>query len=196
MKWLAVFVLYLGKIFDRLLMFLFRSMFKSCGKNVFFHPTKSHITYNNVTIGRDVYIGFGASFIATKSEIIIGNKTMFGPNVTIMGGDHSSHLVGKLLYDYKPSDKLQSDDKTVVIGNDVWVGAGVIILKGVHIGRGSIIAAGAVVTKDVAPYSIMGGIPAKLIKPRWSTQQIREHEEICYEKDERIDLKNLNDNVS
>ena len=62
--------------------------------------------------------------------------------------------------------------KEINIGNDVWIGLNVTLLDGVNIGNGSIIAAGAVVTKDVLPYSIVGGVPAKLIKMRFDLETI------------------------
>jgi len=191
MKIIGLFILYMGKVFDRTLMYLFKPMFYECGKNVIFHPTKSELLYKNIAVGNNVYIGSGASFIVSRSKIIIGDKVLFGPNVTIRGGNHSSHIIGKFLYDYRLSDKLQSDDEMVIIDNDVWVGTGAIILKGVHIGRGSIIAAGAVVTKSVDPYSVMGGVPAKLIRQRWSLDDIKKHEEACYKEGERINLDAL-----
>lgn len=64
-------------------------------------------------------------------------------------------------------------NEPVVIGNDVWIGANVVILPGVNIGDGAIIAAGAVVTKDVEPYAVVGGVPAKVIKYRFSSEEIR-----------------------
>ena len=64
------------------------------------------------------------------------------------------------------------DNKAVVIGNDVWIGAYVSILPGVHIGDGAVIAAGAVVTKDVEPYAIVGGVPAKVIRYRFDRESI------------------------
>ena len=67
-------------------------------------------------------------------------------------------------------------DQPVVIEDDVWCGANVTILKGVTIGRGSVVAAGAVVTKSFPPYSIIGGIPAKLLKMRFTEEEIMEHE--------------------
>ena len=161
-------------------MVIFRSLFKSHGKNLIFYPTKSDFFYKNISIGDDVFIGPGASFIASRSYIQIGNKVMFGPNVTIRGGNHSTHIIGKQMADYKSSDKLKEDDQPVIISDDVWVGTGVIILKGVKVGRGAIIAAGAVVVKDVNPYSIVGGIPAKLIRNRWSDEEIAKHEMIIY----------------
>ncbi|WP_262230549.1 DapH/DapD/GlmU-related protein [Stenotrophomonas maltophilia] len=69
-------------------------------------------------------------------------------------------------------------DSRLVIEDDVWVGFGAIVLSGVRIGRGSIIAAGAVVTKDVEPYSIVGGNPARKISQRLPDASIPEHEEL------------------
>lgn len=72
----------------------------------------------------------------------------------------------------KYSSKLRKDEK-VIIGNDVWVGANVVVLPGVHIGDGAVIAAGAVVNKDVGDYEIVGGVPARLIKKRFSDKDIK-----------------------
>lgn len=176
MRFIAVIVLNLFKAYDRFLMILFRSLFKSCGKKVRFFPTKSDFYYQTISIGNDVFIGTGASFIATRSYIEIGNKVMFGPNVTIRGGNHSTHIIGKYMADYTSKDKLATDDQPVIIEDDVWVGTGAIILKGVHIGRGAIIAAGSVVTKDVEKYTVVGGVPAKRLKYRWTNEEINQHE--------------------
>lgn len=79
-------------------------------------------------------------------------------------------------------EKLPENDMPVVIEDDVWCGANVIILKGVTIGHGSVVAAGAVVTKSFPPYSIIGGVPAKLIRMRFTPEQIEDHERLFYKK--------------
>lgn len=107
-------------------------------------------------------------------DIRIGNKVLFGPHVYIMGGDHNYREIGQYIYDVK--QKRDDDDQPVVIEDDTWIGCNVTILKGVTIGRGAIVSAGAVVSKDVPPYAIVGGIPAKIIKYRFSEEQILEHE--------------------
>jgi acetyltransferase-like isoleucine patch superfamily enzyme len=84
--------------------------------------------------------------------------------------------------DISVAEKLPENDQPVVIEDDVWAGAHVIILKGVTIGHGSIIAAGSVVTKSFPPYSIIGGVPARLIKMRFSEDQIRENDRLLYGK--------------
>ena len=70
----------------------------------------------------------------------------------------------------------------VVIEDDVWTGANVTILKGVTIGHGSVIAAGAVVTQSFPPYSIIGGVPAKLLKMRFTEEEIRENDRLLYQE--------------
>jgi len=185
-KLIGIFYVNLTKAFDRIIMYFTRRIFAKCGKNVVFYPTKSDFIYRNISIGNHVFIGPGASFIAAISHIYIGDKVLFGPNVTIRGGNHSSHIIGKLMADYQRLDKLPDDDDPVVIENDVWVGTGAIILKGVHIGRGAIIAAGAVVNRNVPPYAIAGGVPAKVIKFRWSVSDILKHEGLLYREEEQI----------
>ena len=164
---------------NRLLRYFLKSSFKKCGKNVKFNR-KDTFTFRNITIGNDVYIAPGAVFLSSDSEIFIGNKVLFGPNVTIITGDHPIDLRGKYVYDI--TKKKSGEDLPVIIEDDVWVGSGAIILKGITIKRGAIVAAGAVVTKDVPPYAIVGGIPAKVIRYRGSIQEIIEHETLLYGK--------------
>lgn len=140
------------RFISRGLEYLYRPLFGNLGKNIRFDPYGLY-SYKTIFVGNDVFIGYGAVFQATESRIIIGNKVMFGPNVTIMGGDHNTSVVGKFMYDVK--EKRPEDDQPVIIEDDVWVGTGAIILKGVTIGRGSIVAAGSVVTQDVLPYTIV-----------------------------------------
>jgi maltose O-acetyltransferase len=91
----------------------------------------------------------------------MGDNVMMGPDVIILTGNH--------VYDSRLLPmRLQggSEDKPVVINDDVWIGARVIILPGVHIGRGAILGAGAVVTENVPEYAIVAGNPARVIKQR------------------------------
>lgn len=103
---------------------------------------------------------------------------MFGPGVTIITGDHRTDVVGKYMIEIKDTEKMPENDMDVVIEDDVWLGANSVILKGVTIGRGSVIASGAVATKSVPPYSIVGGVPAKVLKARFTEQEIEQHEAI------------------
>ena len=108
----------------------------------------------------------------------IGNYVMFGPGVTIVSGNHRTDVLGKYMCTITDADKRAEDDQNVTIEDDVWIGANAIILKGVTIGKGSVIAAGSVVTKSFPPYSIIGGVPAKLLKPRFTEEEIKQHENL------------------
>lgn len=156
-----------------------KTLFKDCGTNVSVGYNCIFI-HSNIHIGNNVHIGNNANFIASISHIYIGSFVMFGPNVTIRGGNHRIDVVGRYMYDIKENEKLPENDQDVIIEDDVWVGCNVTILKGVRIGRGSVVAAGSVVTKSCQPYSIIGGNPAKLIKMRFIENEIIEHEKILY----------------
>ncbi len=166
------------KVVDRLCMYSVKSKFKQVGRHVIFHPSNSSFTYSNISLGNDVFIGANARFWCVLSSITIMDHVVFAPNVSIIAGNHSYHIVGKWITDYKPSDKRKEDDLPVVIESDVWVGTNVTILNGVRIGRGAIVAAGAVVIKDVPAYAIVGGVPAKVLKYRFTEEEIVRHEEL------------------
>lgn len=140
-------------------------LFRKCGRNVSI-GYGGDFSYANIEIGDDVYIGPNAVFLCSDSAIEIGSKVMFGPGVMLIAGDHNTSVIGSFMYDVK--EKRPQDDAPIVIGDDVWVGAGATILKGVKVGEGAVIAARAVVVRDVDPYSIVGGCPAKIIRRRFN----------------------------
>ena len=174
------------KIWDRFCMLLRKPCFASIGKHCVFHPTNSDLDYRHISMGDHVYIGSNCRMWATESHIYLAHHITFAPNVSIIAGNHSSHIVGKWITDYKVSDKRPEDDQPVYVDSDVWVGTNVTILNGVHIGRGCIIAAGSIVTKDTPPYAIMGGVPAKVLKYRFTQEEILEHERLLYSGVERV----------
>ena len=127
-------------------------------------------------------------FIAQR-PLTIGDKVIFGPNPTIITGDHRIDVIGKYIID--SHDKLIENDAPVIIEDDVWTGANITILKGVTIGRGSVIAAGAVVNKSCPPYSIIGGVPAKVLKYRFSIEEVLKHERLLYPENKRLTEEEL-----
>lgn len=136
----------------------------------------------NISIGNDVFIATGCCFQSVHGSIIIGNHVMFGPEVHIHGGNHKFDRVGYFMKEN--DDKQQGEDGYIIIENDVWVGARAIILKGVTIGKGSIIGAGSIVTKSIPPYSIYTGAPTSRMRIRWDTETIEEHEMALKERNE------------
>lgn len=152
---------------------------RHCGNNVYMRPSKSDFKgLENLSIGDSTSIPKGSVFYCTDAPLTIGKKVIFGPRPTIITGDHRIDIKGKYIINVTRDEKLPENDMPVIIEDDVWVGANVTILKGVTIGRGSIVAAGAVVTKSCEPYSIIGGVPAKLLKMRFTPEQIEKHEEL------------------
>lgn len=97
--------------------------------------------------------------------------------------------------DINEDNKPKGYDKDVIVEKDVWIGCNVTLLSGVHVGRGAIVAAGAVVNKNIEPYSICGGIPAKFIKFKWTIEQILEHESIVYDYGERLSKEFLEEMI-
>ena len=107
-----------------------------------------------------------------KSNLVIGDFCSIATNVLIfLGGNHKSQRVSTWVYVEDDIPAIESNGD-VVIGNDVWIGFGATIMSGVNIGDGAVVAANALVVKDVPPYAVVGGNPAKIIKYRFTEEQI------------------------
>lgn len=139
------------------------------------------------------HLGF-ASYISSSSNvqnIKIGKYCSIGPNISTIHGRHptrdfvSTHPVffslgkhigfsytTKQLFDEFPKPSENNSSYTTTVGNDVWIGANVLIIEGVKIGNGAIIASGSVVSRDVPDYCIYGGVPAKKIRNRFELDEI------------------------
>lgn len=149
----------------------------SVGSNVRIGIGSQAIHWHNICVKDNVSIGRNNLFLCSRAKICIGDHVMFGPNVTVITGRHRTDLVGRYMITVTDAEKRPEDDQEVVFKGDNWVGANATILQGVTIGRGAVIAAGAVVTKDVPDYAIVGGVPAKLIKYRFNEQELEEHKQ-------------------
>lgn len=116
---------------------------------------------SKLVIGEGTSIGEMNNIRAGGGSITIGRKCILSQNINIVA---ANHLIKK---DTMMIDQAWDNEKNfVVIGDDVWIGTGVSIMPGVSIGMGAVIGAGSVVTKDVEPYSIVAGVPAKFLKFR------------------------------
>jgi len=159
---------------------------------------------NKVTLGRGVHLGIGTILDSPRGLVVedevyigkyctiecdgkIGAHTMIANHVGLIGrNDHDIRAVGESVRhapwigdaDYRGAGL----GKTIDIGPDVWIGYGAIVLTGVSVGRGAIVAAGSVVTKDVDRYAIVAGCPARPVGMRFSPQDMKQHEYGLYQK--------------
>lgn len=160
------------------------SSFGTVGKDVSLFAKGIFKGSENIFIGNRVLLSENLQFLTTKARIYIGNGVMIGAYTSIITGNHRTDLVGKYMIDVDETvEKKTENDEDVVIEDDVWIGVYSIILKGVRIGTGSVIAAGAVVTKDVPPYSIY--LSKDRIIPRFSAEDAVLHKRLigeCYGK--------------
>jgi acetyltransferase-like isoleucine patch superfamily enzyme len=172
-----------GRVWRRLRMYLYLPLFREHGSRINFDPDGAY-SFENICLGSDVSLGYRPTLLAARSVIRIGNKVMFGPQVTLIGGNHNTSQVGKAMFDVH--EKRPDDDLGVRVEDDVWIGSRAIVLSGVTVGRGSIVAAGAVVTRSVPPYSVVGGCPARVIRFRWDVETILLHENALYAPELRL----------
>ena len=153
----------LGKIFMRIRQLACKGIFESMGVNVNVQRGASFGSGAMIEIGDNSLIGTNCQM---PNNLKIGNDVMIGPDVLFIGYNHNFDSLEIPM-------RLQGfiGDIPISIGDDVWIGARSIILPGVTIGKGSIIGAGSVVTKDVRPYSICAGNPARVIRSRLPSQE-------------------------
>ncbi|WP_435207480.1 acyltransferase [Micromonospora sp. bgisy143] len=159
--------------------------FAARGDNFTFDPDGVY-TCETIEVGRNVDLGYRPILMAARARIRIGDNVMFGPEVTIRGGNHRIDQVGvpMIAVGKEPGD--DTHDRGVTIGDDVWVGTRAVILHGVTIGRGAVVGAGAVVTRSVPPYAVVAGNPARVIRLRWSVETVAEHERRLYPPERRL----------
>jgi maltose O-acetyltransferase len=145
--------------FYRFRAFLTKRILKKCGDNVIVLNRCRYGDGRRLSVGNGTQLGFNSRIMG---EVTMGDQVMMAPDVVIMAVTHDISnpdipmisIVDALI------------ETPVFIGNDVWLGTRCIVMPGVTIGDHAVVAANSVVTKDVPPYAVVGGVPAKLIKMR------------------------------
>lgn len=157
------------------------------GKNVMVYNKDNFILEEHTKV--DHY----SIIMNTNARFILKKYSGCAVNLTVITGNHPQ-FPGRF---YRTISKKREGldislyDKDVVVNEDVWVGCNVTLLSGVHIGRCSVVAAGSVVTKSMPPYCIIGGVPAKPIKVKWSMNDIMVHEQKLFSDEERYTREQL-----
>ncbi|WP_302174245.1 DapH/DapD/GlmU-related protein [uncultured Hydrogenophaga sp.] len=147
-------VRFLLLLFQTTFLYRFRSVGRDCrlDRSLFVYPGR-------VSLGNRVYVG---RYCYLDGDITIGDFTMLASSVAVVGGDHSFDQRDVLMI-----DSGREHWKPTRIGRDCWIGHGAILLNGITIGDGSIVAAGSVVLADVPPLSIVAGNPARVVRSRF-----------------------------
>ncbi len=124
------------------------------------HPTASLRCGRNIYLGKNSHINqFCCIWASANSRIILGDNLLMGPGAKMFSSNHRTDLG-------IPMNLQPWEERDILVGNDVWIGANAVILAGVAVGDRAIVAAGAVVTRDVPPNTIVGGVPARIIGHR------------------------------
>ncbi len=156
---------------------LLKRMLGKMGEGCYIEPPfRANWAGKHLYLGDYVYANFNLT-IVDDADIFVGDRVMFGPNVTIATGNHP---VAPAL-----RERALQYNRSVHIGNNVWIGAGAIIVPGITIGDNSVIGAGSVVTKDVPAGVVAVGNPCRVIR------EIGERDQTYFYKNERIDWENL-----
>lgn len=151
-----------------------KEVFAECGENCYIElPFHANWGGAHVHFGNGVYANYNLTLV-DDGHIYVGDRVMFGPNVTVATPGHP--------IDPELRRKGLQFNKDVRIGNNVWIGAGAVLLPGVTVGENSVIGAGSVVTKDIPPNVVAVGNPCRVLR------EIGEHDKEYFYKDERIDL--------
>lgn len=137
-------------------------------------------------------------FNAPGSKVLINKYSVIACGCTFITDGHRSTVgIPQFLLGTSHINDKSAD---IIVAEDVWIGANTTLMPGVHIGRGAVIGAGSIVTKDVPPYAVVVGIPAKIIAKKFELDDVIRHEESLYSKHERFSFEYLskvfNDNYN
>ncbi|MGL5052366.1 MAG: CatB-related O-acetyltransferase [Cetobacterium sp.] len=164
--------------------------FKNIKKKNYIKIVQSKLEGN---IELDNFVSINNAILSSQiSKIIIKNFCSIAPNVSIIGHLHnykritSYYIFSNFFKEFPNNDTITKGD--IIIEEDVWIGAGAVILSGITIGRGSIIGANSVCNKPIERYSIVAGAPSKVLNKRFSESKIKEIEESCWWKWSRYEL--------
>lgn len=174
-----------GGTWDKFRAFRFRHKWAKANKN---NGTIAMSVFDIglVSVGKRSYGELNVTTFSNRHRLIIGNYVSIAQHVTfLLDVEHRIDCISTYPFKVKiaESERQEAFAKgDIVVGDDVWIGYGATVMSGVHIGQGAVLAAGAVVTKDVPPYAIVGGVPAKVIKYRFSQSIIGFLLTLDYEK--------------
>lgn len=168
----------------------FCELSKNINKDIYYLIKNNKISVGNNSYGK---LNIRSSY-ATNEELRIGSYCSISSNaIFLLGGEHNYDSISTYPFENIFEEKKEGKSKgAILIDDDVWIADNAIIMSGIHIGQGAIIATGSVVTKDVPPYAIVGGIPAQIIKYRFDSTIIDKLLQVDYKRIRLNEKKYLN----
>lgn len=188
----------LKKVINSLKLYLKKIKWRRANRHNFTFAVNAEVSVKNVTVGNYTYGPIKILSAVEKSKLKIGAFCSIAEGVLfVLNSEHPTDLIST--YPIKARILKHCADATskgdIVIDDDVWLGARCIVMSGVHIGQGAVIAAGAVVTKDVPPYAIVGGVPAKIIRYRFTEKTVEELLKIDFSAMDKKTIEMLKDEL-
>ena len=167
-------------------------------KTAVIHPSVVILNPDNLYMEENTSIQQFSRIGNLRAKFILKKNSGSAAGLYVIPGNHIN-VVGLKMKDITDNMKDELDpqhesDKDVVVEEDVWIGARVSLLNGVHIGRGAIVGTGAVVRNSIPPYSIVIGNPCKIVGFRFTPEEVIEHEKKIYKEEERLPIELLNKN--
>lgn len=177
------------KVFRNFKLLVIKSRLGGCGKDVVIAFPCKLSKPQNVFLSDYTLIQPNTTFIMNNGCVRVGKWSVIASNCTLITDNHipSVGVNHRMLGRYHINDKV----KDIILEEDCWAGAGVTLMSGAILRRGSIAAAGALVNKEVPPYAVVAGVPAKIIASVFSLEQILEHESYLYPEQERMSKEEL-----
>lgn len=167
-----------------------RKSFSHIDSQALITPPNFIINPGNISLGKNVHLGAWSHISAPNAKFIVKDNCAIGERLTVHTGNHA-RMIGRFVTDITEDIKPEGFDADVIVCEDAWIGCNVTLLAGITIGRGATVAAGAVVSKDIPPYALAGGVPAKVLKFNFSIPEILEHEKALYPESERLSEEEL-----
>lgn len=167
-----------------------RRRFGYCADSAVLTPPLYIGNPKNVFLYENTQLAMHSFISATNAKFILKPNSCIAEGLTVHTGNHAI-VLGVFCFDITEANKPKGYDEDVIVESDVWIGCNVTLLSGVHIGRGAIVAAGTVVSKSIPPYAIAGGVPARVIKFKWSIDEIMFHESKLYPEEQRYTRSQL-----
>lgn len=164
------------------------SLYGRCGKLVHLCPPLFITNPSRVFLDDYTRLQSNVQIILSEGKFLLKKFSCIGAGTIIIPDNHTP-TVG--IPQYLSNTHINDTGRTIVVNEDVWVGAGSLLLSRCNIGRGAVVAAGSVVTKEVPPYAVVAGNPAKIIACRFTVEQILRHESILYPLKERMSRQEI-----